>query len=98
MTHKQIWTEIAEAFRTSENKGTEKQRDLARCGLCWAGSISGVKNAYDLCDLLPEGQIDWLPMRHRAKHRREYDTMRGDMAILLSCMTKKEFNQLVASD
>ena len=96
MTHKQIWAGVAEAFYLPENEKTEKQKTVALCGLCWAGHKLGANNAYDICDILPGKRIIWLPMRHSIGHRREYDLMRGDMATLFSCMTKKEFNLLPA--
>lgn len=101
MTHKQTWTEIALAFHTPEGEGAERQRKLAIGGLCWAAdTLMGygkVLSFYKLCKalMLPGAIVWWFPPRCWPAHRREYDLIRGDMAMLFACMTEKEFNKLL---
>ena len=105
MNHKQIWTEIAEAFHTPEGEGTERQRLLARRGLCYAaeikmGGFDAADSTYTICERLHSGKFRyaycWFSVRGHLSHKRESDLIRGDMATLFACMTKKEFERLVA--
>ncbi len=102
MTHKQIWTEISEAFYTPESEGTGKQRKLSRSGLCLATLFLDWEHwlAFsDLCECCFRAGF-WLPSTRRSHcsdwHKREHDLLRGDFAALMACMTEKEFNQLLA--
>lgn len=101
MTHKQTWTEIAEAFLTPENEGTIRQRRLAHSGLCFAqgGYENENNNIGRFIRRLRPRDIFWFPIRRGMlfrRHWREYDLIRGDFATLIACMTKKEFDLLVA--
>ncbi len=103
MKHKEIWTEIAEAFLTLESEETKRQETLTSCGLCLALKMLTVYNdkiysiVFSICQLKPRCQRSgfWFPIRGDPKHRREYDLIRGDMATLFACMTEEEFDQLI---
>ena len=98
MTHKQIWTEIALALHTPESEGTQRQRDLATHGLCYAqGGYDNEDNTTGrfICSLNNHSGF-WFPTRLSRSQYWEHDLIRGDMAALFACMTEKEFNELVA--
>ncbi len=99
MTHKQIWTEIAEAFLTREDEGAPSRLRLAESGLCLAFTLlsrfvptevfrSAFYPSYD--------EAYWLPTRRDKGHTIKCDLIRGDFATLMSCMTEEEFDQLLA--
>lgn len=94
MSHKTNWLEIAEAYDTPENKGTDRQRTIASMGLCFAGRQLGIKYSYDIC-FLP---LYWPPSRYSGSHKREHDFYRRDLAILFSCITEKEFKSLLREE
>ena len=102
MTHKQVWTEIAEAFLTAESEGTKRQVDLASRGLCYAkeGMVpttsGGKRICHFLCSLSGHADWFWFDNRWKLTHRREYDLVRGDFAILMACITEKELGELLA--
>ena len=103
MIHKQIWTEIAEAFLTPVGEATDKQRNLAQFGLCFARlrfgySMQDNPTTTFICSLGRTKDGFWFSTRRfqRPPHRQRYDLIRGDFATLMACMTEKEFNQLLA--
>ena len=104
MTHKQIWTEIAKAFLTPEKERGLRQKNLTMYGLCNA-KYGWERNQITkfICSLKRTWHGYWLPIRFSfghtglyGRHKREHDLIRGDMAMLFSCMTSKEFNKLLA--
>ncbi len=97
--HQKKWLQISEAFYTPEEESTETQRISAQSGLCH--SICGNEDATHpmargICKAMGLFQCSfWIPHRGSLLHEREYDLLRGDVAVLFSCMTEKEFNELI---
>ncbi len=91
MSRKTDWLEIAEAYDTPEDEATDRQRDIAQMGLCFAGKKLRMKNSYDICFL----SFPWPSQRHSHVHTRQDDFCRRDLAILFSCMVKRDFDKLI---
>lgn len=104
--HQKRFLTIAKAFHTPEKEGTKKQVNIAKYGLCAA--YLRTEECHPLGWLIDDNRFRkllyklkqkgwWYPARSYRSHdfKREYDLIRGDIAMLFSCMTEEEFKQLL---
>lgn len=102
MTRTQAWRKVAEAFDTSWDLRTDRQRDMTQEGLCGALAMAGhwaegsiIVRMNDLRTNMGMLNIWWWPARGNPEWSPECDAERATFAALMAAMTQRERDQLV---
>lgn len=100
MTHKQLWTEIANAYGTPYKDRTERQKRMTKFGLCHA-VMSCKCSSYGSIINLGQAMLHgyWYPVRSGLsgfpawESIKKYDNYRANFASMMATLSFKEFKE-----